>query len=43
MKCGDERRKLAIPNLLDELVSVTGAEPVEYAECSRVAVAFCAS
>jgi heterodisulfide reductase subunit B len=27
-------RKLAIPNLLDELVSVTGAEPVEYAEKS---------
>ena len=27
-------RKLAIPNLLDELVAVTGAEPVEYAEKS---------
>jgi len=27
-------KKLAIPNLLDELVSVTGAEPVEYAEKS---------
>ena len=27
-------RRLAIPNLLDELVSVTGAEPLEYAEKS---------
>jgi len=25
-------RKYAIPNLLDDLVSVTGSEPVEYAE-----------